>query len=194
MTTEVPRPATNRGHQDPASDSSPIQLALGPVSVLLEPERRHRQDLALAHLVLRLVAERVCPCANCWWSRFTEVARRGVRHRRWGAGSPQLAPGRVRAASRRRPILFLELRRRHLGEGDHQRSRRGKPPLRHQAAAPGGPGEVLPVPAAGLQQQRHRVPKGSCWAGSGAWILMAPIVAGLGHFGCHGLPQLKQGV
>jgi len=66
MTTEVAQATTIGAIRIQAPTSSPTSWPLGPV-VLLEASARHRQDLALAHLCLRLVAERGFTCLrDCW--------------------------------------------------------------------------------------------------------------------------------
>jgi len=66
MTTEVAQAATIGGHQDPAPTSSPTAAPWDGV-LLLEASGRHRQDLRLAHLVLRLWRSGALPLRETAW-------------------------------------------------------------------------------------------------------------------------------
>ncbi|NQV10372.1 MAG: UvrD-helicase domain-containing protein [Cyanobacteria bacterium] len=81
MTTEVAQASNDRSHQDPASDFEPNQLPLGAGVVLLEASAGTGKTFTLAHLVLRLVAERGLPLRELLVVTFTEVAAAELKDR-----------------------------------------------------------------------------------------------------------------
>ena len=102
MTTEVAQASNDRGHQDPGSDFQPNQLPLGTGVVLLEASAGTGKTFALAHLVLRLVAERGLPLRELLVVTFTEVAAAELKDR-IGRRLEQALRGLEPAAASQRP-------------------------------------------------------------------------------------------